>query len=61
MIVESALLLLDPSNLTPVGQGGGILTPSAAFGDKLVQVLESTGRFQTHTEVLGAEESRKTR
>ncbi|KAB5588380.1 Saccharopine dehydrogenase [Ceratobasidium theobromae] len=58
MIVESALLLLDSSNLTPLGHQGGILTPTVAFGDKLVEALRSTGRFEISTEVL---ESRKMR
>ncbi|CAE6483093.1 hypothetical protein ACGC1H_005288 [Rhizoctonia solani] len=58
MIVESALLLLDPANLTEEGRQGGILTPSVAYGDALVKALEATGRFKIGVEVL---EDRKTR
>ncbi|KAF8747182.1 Saccharopine dehydrogenase NADP binding domain, partial [Rhizoctonia solani] len=58
MIVESALLLLDPENLTEIGREGGVLTPSVAYGDALVKVLEGTGRFRFGVEVL---EDKKTR
>lgn len=58
MIVESALLLLDPEHLTEIGREGGILTPSVAYGDALVKALEATGRFKVGVEVL---ENRKTR
>ncbi|KAG9114243.1 hypothetical protein FRC07_007677 [Ceratobasidium sp. 392] len=63
MIFESALLLLDSKNLTPIGREGGILTPSTAFGDKLARALEDTGKFETSSEVLsvGDQESKKTR
>ncbi|CAE7233000.1 unnamed protein product [Rhizoctonia solani] len=52
MIVESALLLLDPANLSEEAKHGGILTPSVAYGDALVGALERTGRFKFSTEVL---------
>ncbi|CAE6527026.1 unnamed protein product [Rhizoctonia solani] len=58
MIVESALLLLDPENLTELGRQGGILTPSVAYGDALVRALEKSGRFKVGVEVL---EDKKTR
>ncbi|KAH7335004.1 Saccharopine dehydrogenase-domain-containing protein [Rhizoctonia solani] len=58
MIVESALLLLDPENLSEIGREGGILTPSVAYGDALVKALEATGRFKFSVEVI---EDRKTR
>ncbi|QRV84405.1 hypothetical protein RhiJN_12421 [Ceratobasidium sp. AG-Ba] len=61
MIFESALLLLDPNNLTPLGRQGGILTPSIAFGNRLVEALEATGRFEATSEIVGNEESKKTR
>ncbi|KAG8697430.1 hypothetical protein FRC08_006536, partial [Ceratobasidium sp. 394] len=61
MLFESALLLLDSKNLTPMGQEGGILTPATAFGDRLAQALEATGQFETSSEVLADEESKKTR
>ncbi|KAG8734901.1 hypothetical protein FRC10_011225 [Ceratobasidium sp. 414] len=60
MIFESALLLLDSKNLTPMGQEGGILTPATAFGDRLVQALEATGQFEASSEVLVDQESKKT-
>ncbi|CAE6334761.1 unnamed protein product [Rhizoctonia solani] len=58
MIVESALLLLDPENLTEDGKEGGVLTPSVAYGDALVKALDGTGRFRFGVEVL---EDKKTR
>ncbi|KAH7335003.1 Saccharopine dehydrogenase-domain-containing protein [Rhizoctonia solani] len=58
MIVESALLLLDPKNLSEIGKEGGILTPSVAYGDALAKALEATGRFKFSVEVI---EDRKTR
>ncbi|CCO37762.1 hypothetical protein BN14_11922 [Rhizoctonia solani AG-1 IB] len=58
MIVESALLLLDPKNLTDIGKEGGILTPSVAYGDALAKVLEGTGRFKFAVEIL---EDKKTK
>ncbi|CAE6477947.1 unnamed protein product [Rhizoctonia solani] len=58
MIVESALLLLDPNNFTEIGKEGGILTPSVAYGDALVKALEETGRFKFSVEVV---EDRKAR
>ncbi|KAG9103210.1 hypothetical protein FRC07_010061 [Ceratobasidium sp. 392] len=63
MIFESALLLFDPKNLTPMGREGGILTPSTAFGDRLAKALEDTGKFETSSEVLsvGNAELKKTR
>ncbi|KAG8791765.1 hypothetical protein FRC12_008186 [Ceratobasidium sp. 428] len=63
MIFESALLLLDSNNLTPIGREGGILTPTTAFGDRLAKALVDTGKFETSSEVLveGGEESKKTR
>ncbi|KAG8713725.1 hypothetical protein FRC09_018397 [Ceratobasidium sp. 395] len=62
MIFESALLLLDSNNLTPIGRERGILMPTTAFGDKLVNALVDTGKFETSSEVLveGGEESKKT-
>jgi len=61
MIVESALMLLDSSNLTPLGRQGGILTPTTAFGDNLAKALEATGQFETSSTILSQEESKKTR
>jgi len=68
MIAESALCFLLPtvsasasyqdpnldniSNLTPLAQRGGILTPVSAFGDELVKRLEDTGKFSFSSEVL---------
>ncbi|QRV84388.1 hypothetical protein RhiJN_12404 [Ceratobasidium sp. AG-Ba] len=61
MVVECAILLLDPSNLTPLGRQGGILTATTAFGDKLAPALEGTGRIETQSAVLVEQESKKTR
>ncbi|KAG8713727.1 hypothetical protein FRC09_018399 [Ceratobasidium sp. 395] len=63
MIFESALLLLDPDNLRPIGREGGILTPTSAFGDRLAKALVDTGKFETSSELLveGGEESKKVR
>jgi len=60
MISESALLLLDRENLTELGKEGGILTPSTAFGDRLAEALEATGRFTIRIEDVDGED-RKTR
>ena len=64
MISESALSILLPSkgasrvskkdnitNLTPLAQKGGILTPMSAFGDQLIERLEDTGKFTFSSEV----------
>ncbi|KAG9075252.1 hypothetical protein FRC06_010190, partial [Ceratobasidium sp. 370] len=59
MLAECALVLLDTSTLPRFAREGGILTPMTAFGDKLVQALEATGRFQMSAEVLA--ESKETR
>jgi hypothetical protein len=61
MMVECAILLLDPSNLTQLAKQGGILTTTVAFGDKLAPAFEATGKFETSSEILVQEESRKTR
>ncbi|KAG9076176.1 hypothetical protein FS749_012081 [Ceratobasidium sp. UAMH 11750] len=61
MVAECAILLLDESNLTSLGREGGILTATTAFGDRLAPALEATGKFETSSEVLVQEESRKTR
>ncbi|ELU42193.1 hypothetical protein AG1IA_03777 [Rhizoctonia solani AG-1 IA] len=51
-------LTSNPENLTEIGREGGVLTPSVAYGDALVKVLEGTGRFRFGVEVL---EDKKTR
>lgn len=60
MISESALLLLDKENLTELGKEGGILTPSTAFGGRLAEALEATGRFTVRIEDVDGED-KKTR
>ena len=53
MISESALsLLLDKSKLPPMGQEGGILTPSTALGNTLVERLRASSRFDIESKVL---------
>ncbi|KAG9092518.1 hypothetical protein FRC06_011892 [Ceratobasidium sp. 370] len=59
MLAECALVLLDTSTPTWFAREGGFLTPTTAFGDKLVQALEATGKFQMSSEVLA--ESKETR
>ncbi|KAF8599929.1 NAD(P)-binding protein [Ceratobasidium sp. AG-I] len=60
MVSESALLLLDRENLTELGKEGGILTPSTAFGGRLAEALEATGRFTVRIENVDGED-KKTR
>jgi short subunit dehydrogenase-like uncharacterized protein len=53
MLVESALsLTLLHSELSPIAQQGGVLTPAVAFGDVLVQRLKSRGEFEIETMTL---------
>ena len=77
MISECALSILIPSSgsfseefktkinpsLPPLAHNGGLLTPSTALGDVLVQRLLKTGKFSVETEVVdivnGKGESRK--
>ena len=42
---------INPS-LPPLAHSGGLLTPSTALGDVLVERLVKTGRFVVETEVL---------
>lgn len=53
MISESALLLLSVEKLPPLARRGGILTPMTAFGDALIERLQSTGRFEFDSNVVG--------
>ncbi|KAG9081385.1 hypothetical protein FS749_007687 [Ceratobasidium sp. UAMH 11750] len=59
--LESALLLLDSKNLTPMSRGGGNSTPATASEDRLARTLEATGQFETSSEVLVDEQSKRTR
>ena len=53
MISEAALaLLLDHSSLPHWVQDGGVLTPSTALGDVLVERLEKSGRMEFKSEVV---------
>jgi short subunit dehydrogenase-like uncharacterized protein len=61
MISECALLCLKPSQLTPAAQKGGMLTPVTAFGDRLIERLEATGKFTFSAEILESEEDKKRR
>ncbi|GAA5914830.1 hypothetical protein JCM8208_005714, partial [Rhodotorula glutinis] len=46
LISSCALCLLkDHDRLSPLAKQGGFLTPATAFGNVLVERLESTGRF----------------
>ncbi|KAG9078439.1 hypothetical protein FRC06_008365 [Ceratobasidium sp. 370] len=58
MLAECALVLLDTSTLTRFAREGGILTPTTAFGDKLVQALEATGKVQRERVALAFGSSR---
>ena len=67
IISEAALsLILPPPKGTtrpPLGQMGGVLTPSTAMGMVLVERLRQSGKVVMQSEVLGGEgkrgESRK--
>ena len=53
MISESALaLLLEHDALPAWVRKGGVLTPSTALGDVLVQRLEKTGRMSFKSELV---------
>ncbi|KAF9012631.1 Saccharopine dehydrogenase-domain-containing protein [Cyathus striatus] len=55
MVSESALALaLDGTDkLTEFARRGGVLTPVTAFGDRLVERLGKTGRFEFASSVVG--------
>ena len=63
MIVESALaLLFDDAALPAAAHGGGILTPSTAFGNVIVDRLEASGHLHFESEILtGTPETKKDR
>ncbi|KAJ9099883.1 hypothetical protein QFC21_003888 [Naganishia friedmannii] len=53
MLVESALsLTLSHGQLSPIAQQGGVLTPAAAFGDVIVERLNSRDEFEIETMTL---------
>jgi short subunit dehydrogenase-like uncharacterized protein len=61
MLTESALALLDASQLPVFARGGGVLTPVTGLGDVIVKRLEESGRFTFESEILEVGESRKRR
>lgn len=64
MISECALALLPASypSLTEMAHAGGVLTPSTAFGDVIVERLKRSGRIEIETGLIEeGEESRKRR
>lgn len=56
LIAECALsvALAPPKNtaLPPLGQQGGVLTPSTAFGMVLVERLQASGKVKLSSEIL---------
>lgn len=52
MASESALCLLTPEKIQPLGREGGVLTPMSALGDALLRRLAASGRFEIESEVL---------
>jgi len=57
MISEAALsLLLDKSKLPLMGQEGGILTPTTALGDTLIERLRASSRFDFESKILAETE-----
>jgi short subunit dehydrogenase-like uncharacterized protein len=61
MITESALALLEPSELPAFARGGGVLTPVTGLGDTILARLEDSGRFTFESEIISGKEDRKTR
>ena len=61
MVTESAIALLEPSELPTFAREGGVLTPVTGLGDAIVKRLEQSGRYKFETEVLDSEETRKPR
>lgn len=49
---ESALCLLTPEKLSPLGRIGRVSTLMPAFGDALLRRLAASGRFEIESEVL---------
>jgi short subunit dehydrogenase-like uncharacterized protein len=53
MIAESALsIVLSFKDLPYLGRRGGVLTPTSALGDVLVERLKSSGRFEFESGVI---------
>ncbi|KAJ7601182.1 Saccharopine dehydrogenase-domain-containing protein [Mycena floridula] len=54
MLAESALCIaLSKDSLPELGKRGGILTPSVAFGNVLVDRLRETGIFKIESSIVG--------
>jgi len=64
-LAESALSLILPppkgTSLPPMGQVGGVLTPSTAFGMVLVERMRRSGKATLHSEVIGGKQNRERR
>ncbi|KAI5988068.1 hypothetical protein EDD15DRAFT_2290901, partial [Pisolithus albus] len=59
MISEAALALVqDQDLLPPFGKRGGVLTPMTAFGDVLIQRLNTCGRISIESGVVPVEGGR---
>ncbi|PWY99985.1 hypothetical protein BCV70DRAFT_103587 [Testicularia cyperi] len=60
MIVETALTILEPnSQLTPLGNKGGVLTPAALGADKLAQRLRDYAQFSIETSEFDPEAKKR--
>lgn len=54
MLAESALALLHPEQLSPFARKGGVLTPSVALGDVLVERLNREGTIRIESKLVRA-------
>ncbi|WWD03940.1 hypothetical protein V865_001998 [Kwoniella europaea PYCC6329] len=60
LLAESGLsILLDLQSLPPITKQGGLLTPSIAFGDILLDRLNRSGKFQITSEIVDTSDNRK--
>nr|XP_018261104.1 uncharacterized protein I303_06825 [Kwoniella dejecticola CBS 10117]OBR83262.1 hypothetical protein I303_06825 [Kwoniella dejecticola CBS 10117] len=60
LLAESALALtLDKDKLPIPASKGGLLTPSIAMGDVLVDRLRKSGKFEISSEILGEDSDKK--
>ncbi|WWC95166.1 hypothetical protein V866_002020 [Kwoniella sp. B9012] len=60
LLAESGLsILLNLQSLPSITKQGGLLTPSIAFGDILLDRLSRSGKFQITSEIVGTSDNRK--
>jgi len=60
MIAECALsLVLEADHLPAFAKRGGVLTPTTALGDVLIERLQASGRITIESEVILADTSQK--